>query len=381
MNPRIHMAIFIAFLAAHSVSSNINSASSVAKQQQVSGLNLKALDDLYIDDEGDDDIQLADEASGLGPLKPALGVEDEEEEEEEEEDEEEVDEYDDNPAPVEAAKKAKDAGTTATATTNSGGGSSNNNMTAGIISSSDYKDDVVAPPKVSPVAASPTMGKPPAPAVEDDEDDENFDGSGGSGAGTGSNVDDENEDEDDYDDTVTDEEGGGIDLGSVITEPAPKTTMKPEKKPEVVVVAPPTAPSSPTKAPKETTQAPSSPPPLSGGRDENQVPAEPMTTPVPGPVDPSQGSGGSMDGNRGHNDVQILDHKPDERQASFFAQPGILAAVIGGAVVGLLCAILLVMFIVYRMRKKDEGSYVLDEPKRNSPNSNPYNKNSREFYA
>ena len=59
----------------------------------------------------------------------------------------------------------------------------------------------------------------------------------------------------------------------------------------------------------------------------------------------------------------------------------LFTAVIGGAVVGLLCAILLVMFIVYRMRKKDEGSYVLDEPKRNSPNSNPYNKNSREFYA
>ena len=118
---------------------------------------------MYIDDEGDDDIQLADEASGLGPLKQgkkiidelhllfqtgmraafclcdsllklslmfwfivsALGVEDEEEEEEEEE--EEVDEYDDNPAPVEAAKKAKDAGTTATTTTTNNGGSSNNN--------------------------------------------------------------------------------------------------------------------------------------------------------------------------------------------------------------------------------------------------------------
>ena len=38
-------------------------------------------------------------------------------------------------------------------------------------------------------------------------------------------------------------------------------------------------------------------------------------------------------------------------------------AVIGGAIVGLLCAILLVIFIVYRIRKKDEsGSYVLDEP-------------------
>lgn len=58
-----------------------------------------------------------------------------------------------------------------------------------------------------------------------------------------------------------------------------------------------------------------------------------------------------------------------------------VSAVIGGAVVGLLCAILVVMFIVYRMRKKDEGSYALDEPKR-SPTVNSYTKNSnREFYA
>jgi hypothetical protein len=44
-------------------------------------------------------------------------------------------------------------------------------------------------------------------------------------------------------------------------------------------------------------------------------------------------------------------------------QPFVLAGIIGGAVVGLLCAVLLVMFIVYRMRKKDEGSYSLDEKK------------------
>ncbi|GLH03492.1 Syndecan [Gryllus bimaculatus] len=76
-----------------------------------------------------------------------------------------------------------------------------------------------------------------------------------------------------------------------------------------------------------------------------------------------------------------MNRKHDERATSFFAQPGILAAVIGGAVVGLLCAILVVMFIVYRMRKKDEGSYALDEPKR-SPTVNSYTKNSnREFYA
>ena len=45
-----------------------------------------------------------------------------------------------------------------------------------------------------------------------------------------------------------------------------------------------------------------------------------------------------------------------------------------GAVVGLLCAILCVMFVVYRMRKKDEGSYALDEPKRGSPSVNSYSK-------
>ncbi|VDP17860.1 unnamed protein product [Soboliphyme baturini] len=59
-----------------------------------------------------------------------------------------------------------------------------------------------------------------------------------------------------------------------------------------------------------------------------------------------------------------------------------ILAVIGGAVVGLLAAILLVMFVVYRMRKKDEGSYALDESK--CPPSYPYayqKAPTREFYA
>lgn len=87
------------------------------------------------------------------------------------------------------------------------------------------------------------------------------------------------------------------------------------------------------------------------------------------------------DGNSLSNHVGVLQRKQDDRPSSFFAQPGILAAVIGGAVVGLLCAILLVMFIVYRMRKKDEGSYALDEPKR-SPTVNSYMRSSnKEFYA
>lgn len=95
-----------------------------------------------------------------------------------------------------------------------------------------------------------------------------------------------------------------------------------------------------------------------------------------------QGHGHDSNNPYGGSGVLIMNAKNEDRTASFFAQPGILAAVIGGAVVGLLCAILVVMFIVYRMRKKDEGSYALDEPKR-SPTANTYakNANNREFYA
>ncbi|XP_057330834.1 syndecan-like [Microplitis mediator] len=85
------------------------------------------------------------------------------------------------------------------------------------------------------------------------------------------------------------------------------------------------------------------------------------------------------------HEVLIMNPKHEDRTSSFFAQPNVLAAVIGGAVFGLVCAILVVMFIVYRMRKKDEGSYALDEPRR-SPAAAAYPKagaphHNREFYA
>ncbi|XP_063601830.1 syndecan-like [Penaeus indicus] len=97
--------------------------------------------------------------------------------------------------------------------------------------------------------------------------------------------------------------------------------------------------------------------------------APPSTTPQP-----------TYTEDRGMDTIQIHTTKTDDRQVSIFAQPGILAAFIGGAVVGLLCAILLVMFIVYRMRKKDEGSYPLDEPKR-MPLTSSYSPNDKEIYA
>lgn len=99
-------------------------------------------------------------------------------------------------------------------------------------------------------------------------------------------------------------------------------------------------------------------------------------------VDPPKTTFPSPVENNNNNNVNRNQNNFGTRSpTSFFAQPGTMAAVIGGAVVGLLCAILCVMFVVYRMRKKDEGSYALDEPKR-SPTVNSYSKPpSREFYA
>ncbi|XP_076240424.1 syndecan isoform X2 [Calliopsis andreniformis] len=102
-------------------------------------------------------------------------------------------------------------------------------------------------------------------------------------------------------------------------------------------------------------------------------------------IEPSGVEDDNSDNTDDIHEVYIMNPKHEDRASSFFAQPGVLAAVIGGAVVGLLCAILVVMFIVYRMRKKDEGSYALDEPRR-SPAAQAFPKpgaphHNREFYA
>lgn len=246
--------------------------------------------------------------------------EDEDEDLDEEEEEEEEDEEETNSAVVvEEANKKKDVvpapvGSPSTSSSSSGSSSS----------SADYKDDVVVPPKVSPVAAPPSRGSPSA-RDDDDEDDEDFEGSGrdeGSGAGSvsggSSTSGGDDEEDEDYDDTNGEDDVEGIDINSVITEPEPKV---PVKQPEVVVVAPPTTPAktpsresvgmAPSPPPSQPTPAPPQPPP--------QQP-EASTTSAPTHVDPPAGPSGS-----GSNDVRILDHKPDDRQGSFFAQPGILA--------------------------------------------------------
>ncbi|TNM93017.1 hypothetical protein fugu_018419 [Takifugu bimaculatus] len=67
------------------------------------------------------------------------------------------------------------------------------------------------------------------------------------------------------------------------------------------------------------------------------------------------------------------------RTENLFQRTEVLAAVIAGGVIGFLFAIFLILLLVYRMRKKDEGSYDLGERK---PTGAAYQKApTKEFYA
>ncbi|XP_051577329.1 syndecan-2-like [Myxocyprinus asiaticus] len=77
--------------------------------------------------------------------------------------------------------------------------------------------------------------------------------------------------------------------------------------------------------------------------------------------------------------VQEADPLHEVRTENLFQRTEVLAAVIAGGVIGFLFAIFLILLLVYRMRKKDEGSYDLGERK---PPSLAYQKApSKEFYA
>lgn len=90
----------------------------------------------------------------------------------------------------------------------------------------------------------------------------------------------------------------------------------------------------------------------------------------------------NMDGdNDDEDDEDAVKSEKSDYESPIIGNPGWLAAIIGGAVVGLLCAVLLVMFTVYRMRKKDEGSYALEEPKMTSPSRGYHRAPTKEYWA
>ncbi|CAN8183814.1 unnamed protein product [Coccothraustes coccothraustes] len=76
------------------------------------------------------------------------------------------------------------------------------------------------------------------------------------------------------------------------------------------------------------------------------------------------------------DDKDVFTQKHSE---NLFQRTEVLAAVIAGGVIGFLFAIFLILLLVYRMRKKDEGSYDLGERK---PSCAAYQKApTKEFYA
>ncbi|XP_006794398.1 syndecan-2 [Neolamprologus brichardi] len=103
------------------------------------------------------------------------------------------------------------------------------------------------------------------------------------------------------------------------------------------------------------------------------IPRKPFTTkaPVPDTEDTQRTSTTSTPGSP-PNPVEV-------HTENLFQRTEVLAAVIAGGVIGFLFAIFLILLLVYRMRKKDEGSYDLGERK---PSGAAYQKApTKEFYA
>lgn len=103
----------------------------------------------------------------------------------------------------------------------------------------------------------------------------------------------------------------------------------------------------------------------------NDNPSEAPDTP------PVQESGNENSNSADNTGDDVVTEKPNDNiSTSHF-----LAALIAGGAVGLLFALCVIMLLAYRIRKKDEGSYALDEQKKPaSPNAYQYTQ-GQEYYA
>ncbi|XP_073419417.1 syndecan-3 isoform X2 [Dendrobates tinctorius] len=100
----------------------------------------------------------------------------------------------------------------------------------------------------------------------------------------------------------------------------------------------------------------------------------------PGTPPTDHGRGRKLDTGLIDNTIDSGNTLAQMPQKNILERREVLIAVIVGGVVGALFAAFLVMLLIYRMKKKDEGSYALEEPK---PASVSYQKpdNHEEFYA
>nr|XP_033795049.1 syndecan-1 [Geotrypetes seraphini] len=80
------------------------------------------------------------------------------------------------------------------------------------------------------------------------------------------------------------------------------------------------------------------------------------------------------------NEVDSEDNGTTDASKGIMDRKEVLGGVIAGGLVGLLFAVFLVGFMLYRMKKKDEGSYSLEEPKHSNGGYQKPHK-QEEFYA
>ncbi|XP_039185101.1 syndecan-3 isoform X2 [Crotalus tigris] len=101
----------------------------------------------------------------------------------------------------------------------------------------------------------------------------------------------------------------------------------------------------------------------------------PLVTPAAGPGLKKKMEPGLLD-----NTIESGNSAAQLPQKNILERKEVLIAVIVGGVVGALFATFLVMLLIYRMKKKDEGSYTLEEPKQASVTYQKPDK-QEEFYA
>ncbi|XP_072836264.2 syndecan-3 [Pogona vitticeps] len=176
--------------------------------------------------------------------------------------------------------------------------------------------------------------------------------------------------------------------------PKPSTTQEPEFSEKSTELPQPLSPTVATKSAqgKPLDVTPSTAvnneleAPISGDfeiREEEEVAARTelsnevvaVVTPAAGPVLRKNAEPGLID-----NTIESSNSAAQLPQKNILERKEVLIAVIVGGVVGALFAAFLVMLLIYRMKKKDEGSYTLEEPKQASVTYQKPDK-QEEFYA
>ncbi|XP_063307290.1 syndecan-2 [Pelobates fuscus] len=128
----------------------------------------------------------------------------------------------------------------------------------------------------------------------------------------------------------------------------------------------------------------STPQPMPESPPTSDAPEDELTTPkiqtnLPEETEEPEGSVKQKEDTELTQVKSEIDVRTEKHTENLFHRTEVLAAVIAGGGIGFLFAVFLILLLVYRMRKKDEGSYDLGERK---PSSAVYQKApTKEFYA